>query len=300
MFSRKTFYSVFNIFTILLLILITISGLSSFGQAAPYDFINLYGDRVEIWGGGIYGHDSYFKAPIFIGSDFTILVVVVPWLLLTFYRTLKNPSLENYISNFGIYSLLLYYSASLAFGVTYNILHLAYIALFSLSFFAELMLLKIFHGFSLRLGKFSKSYFSKAMKVFLFVAGLSLFLAWLPDIIISIFKGRSLGLIEVYTTEITNVLDMGIISPLMFFTYYLIKNEDFLGYVFLRMLFKVCLCIGIMLPIQTIFQVLAGISIPLAAVISKILTFVLMAFFAAYFEWTLKRQSKWKNIVVER
>ena len=92
------------------------------------------------------------------------------------------------------------------------------------------------------------------MKAFLIVTGVSLFVAWLPDIIASIKNGTSLDLIEVYTTEITYVLDMGIISPLMFITYYLIRQENFMGYVFLRMIFKICMCIGIMLPIQTVFQ----------------------------------------------
>lgn len=43
------------------------------------------------------------------------------------------------------------------------------------------------------------------MKAFLIVTGISLFVAWLPDIITSIKNGTSLDLIEVYTTEITYI-----------------------------------------------------------------------------------------------
>ena len=71
-----------------------------------------------------------------------------------------------------------------------------------------------------------------------------------PDIITSIKNGISLVLIQVYTTEITYVLDMGIISlisPLMFITFYRFRQENFTGYVFIRMIFKICMCIGIML-----------------------------------------------------
>lgn len=112
--------------------------------------------------------------------------------------------------------MLLYYSASLAFGVTNNRLHLIYITLFSVCFFSVSILFAKLHTTGIRQRKVCSYPFTKGMKVFLLAAGISLFAAWLPDIIVSFAKGTSLELIEVYTTEITYVLDMGIISPLMF------------------------------------------------------------------------------------
>ena len=87
-----------------------------------------------MWGAGIYAHDSYFKAPIFIGSDFTILLFIVPLTIITLLRNKKGSAIDYDIRVFGILSMLLYYSASLAFGVTYNSLHLVYILLFGLCF----------------------------------------------------------------------------------------------------------------------------------------------------------------------
>lgn len=289
--SKKTIYRVLNILTILLLLITTIIGICSFNTSHSYEFLNQYGDSIQMWGAGIYAHDSYFKAPIFIGSDVTILLFVVPLSIVTFLRTWKEQSVENYICSFGLIGTLLYYSASLAFGVTYNGLHLVYIALFGVCFFSVCMLLAKLHTVGIRQGKVCTYHFTKGIKVFLIVAGISLFIAWLPDIIMSIKSGTSLDLIEVYTTEITYVLDMGIISPLIFITYYLIRQENFIGYVLLRMIFKICMCIGIMLPIQTIFQLLAGISIPIPALITKGLIFVVMALFATYFEHRIKRET---------
>lgn len=291
--STKLIYRVLNILTILLLLIITIISICSFNTSHSYEFVNQYGDSIQMWGSGIYAHDSYFKAPIFIGSDVTILLFVVPLSIITFLKAWIEQSVENYIRSFGIISTLLYYSASLAFGVTYNGLQLIYIALFGACFFSACMLLAKLHTVGVRQGKVCIYHFTKGMKVFLIVAGISLFVAWLPDIIMSITSGNSLELIEVYTTEITYVLDMGIISPLMFFTYYLIRHENFIGYVLLRMIFKICMCIGIMLPIQSIFQLLAGISIPIPALITKILIFVIMALFATYFEYYIKRKTKY-------
>lgn len=159
------------------------------------------------------------------------------------------------------------------------------------------MLLAKLHTIGSRQGNVCSYHFTKGMKAFLFVAGISLLAAWLPDIVTSIINGTSLELIEVYTTEITYVLDMGIISPLMFITYHLIRRGDFTGYVFLRMIFKVCICIGIMLPIQTIFQISAGISIPIPVFITKALIFIVMALFAAFFEYRIKRETQYNSFM---
>lgn len=144
MITRKSKYKILDILIILLLLIITIIGLCSFNTAYSYEFVNQYGDNVQMWGAGIYAHDSYFKAPIFIGSDATVLLFVVPFTIITFLRTWKEQCIENYIHSFGIISTLLYYSASLALGVTYNGLHLVYIALFSMCFFMRVCYLQNF------------------------------------------------------------------------------------------------------------------------------------------------------------
>ena len=55
---------------------ITIVGLCSFGTDKSYEIKNQYGDNVKIFGNGIYAHDSYNKAPTFIGTDFTMFFLV--------------------------------------------------------------------------------------------------------------------------------------------------------------------------------------------------------------------------------
>lgn len=288
---KNTELNFLNFITVILLLIVTICGIGSFDTTHSYEIINQYGDSVEIWGTGIYTHDSFFKAPIFIGSDFTMLIFIIPFAIISFIKVQKRQDVECYICNFGISSLLLYYSASLAFGVTYNTLHLIYIALFGVSFYSVGLLFSKLHTLSIQSDKVCEYSITKGMKIFLIIAGVSLFVAWLPDIITSLMKGTSLELIEVYTTEITYVFDMGIISPLIFLTIHLLKREGFIGYVFLRMILKVCIGVGIMLPMQTVFQLLSGILIPIPAVITKVMIFVLLAAFATLFEYRLKRET---------
>lgn len=76
---------------------------------------------------------------------------------------------------------------------------------------------------------------------------------------------------------------MGIISPLMFICLFLLKKKNGLGCVILAAILTLCVIVGVMLPIQTVFQMLAGIEIPIPVLIVKVGMFVLLAAFAAFF-----------------
>jgi hypothetical protein len=248
----------------------------------PFDFVNQYGDAVKIYGDGLYARDSYFMAPIFRGTDFTILFLAIPVLIVSLILDIKRRTLKNRLFLMSVISIFTYYSTSIAFGVTYNMMHLAYIAFFSASLF----------GLIIAIGSLDKRRVSESMGntlpykgiyVFLALTGIALIIAWLPDIISSLIAGRSLTLIEVYTTSVTYVLDMGVIAPAALICLYQLKNRSGMGYVLLGMLLTVCIVVGIMLPIQTAFQLSAGIEIPLPALVTKVATFVALAFFALYF-----------------
>ncbi len=90
-------------------------------------------------------------------------------------------------------------------------------------------------------------------------------------------------MIGVYTTEITYVLDMGVISPMCFVCLYLMKKNDSLGVVLLAVLLKACIIVGIMVVPQTICQMLSGVELPLPALLTKVLSFVALGGFALYF-----------------
>jgi hypothetical protein len=272
-------YNVVAILIIFLLGITTITGVFSFGDSHKYEFTNLYGDVIEIYGGGLYKNDSFFKAPISIGTDFTIILTVIPMILCLSVREIKTTGQK--IKLFSILGIVLYYASSISFGVTYNELHLIYIVLLGISFFAFfILLLQLYKD----IPNNCNYQFIKGEKTFIIVCGLTLFIAWLPDILSSLLSNSSLNLIEVYTTEITYVLDMGIISPLIFIIYYLLRKQQSIGIVLYHMLLTVLQIIGVMLPLQTLIQRFAGISIPLAALVTKVGIFLILALCSFYFK----------------
>lgn len=269
--------------TIILLFITTITGILSLNFNYGYDFVNQYGHTVQIYGYGIYAFDSYFQAPISIGTDICILLVVIPMFIVTYLNHIKKRDVISELKLISVYSVAFYYSASIVFGVTYNQLFLVYVALFSCTLFGMFSHIK---NISLRQSISG----SRGIKVFLSISGIALIVAWLPDVIPTMVKGTTFSLIGVYTTNITYVLDMGIISVLCFVTLYMIGKRESLGTLILACILKLCMVVGIMMFPQTICQVVSGVELPLPALITKSVSFVLLGGFAFYFNHKMYRQ----------
>lgn len=284
-------YMIVTILMIVLSIVTSVTGLFYVTGGKPYDFINQYGDVITLYGDGLYAYDSLLRAPVFKGTDFTILTIGIPLLIIGLIWYLKKHSVKSEFFLASMFGIFWYYATSISFGVTYNELHLVYIALFSTTLFA----LAIFFtklDFKRVKEHMEENLPYRGIYIFLVFTGIALIVAWLPDIITSLVNDRSLAVIEVYTTEITHVLDIGIIGPLAFVNIYLLMKREAFGYILLSMMLSLCSFVGIMVIIQTIFQIEAGVDLPLPVMITKAASFVLLALFAMYYNIKLFKQIK--------
>jgi hypothetical protein len=270
-----------SVITISLLIIVSLAGVLSVDFSKSYEVTNQYGDMVKIYGNGIYAYDSFLKAPILIGTDICILFVLVPLFIWTLYCDMKQESNKSKLKLMSVYGAVLYYASSISFGVTFNKFHLLYIALFSITLFGMFS--------TMRKIKIEEINFklTRGISAFLIITGIALVVAWLPDIIPTIISGNTLSLIEVYTTEITYVLDMGIIGPLCIVCLILLKRKDKLGVVILAVLLKTCIIVAIMMITQTICQIESGYEIVLPVLITKSGSFFVLGTFAFIFNMKL-------------
>ena len=258
-----------EILIILLLIIVSLCGILSLDFSNSCSYINQYGDEVKLFGSGIYKDDSYFKAPIFIGTDLCILFFVVPLFVISLIKDLRNTIENTQLRLVSIEAISLYYAVSLCIGVKYNRIFILYVILFSLLFFT---LIKRMRNLSLNNYSFEMK---KTDAVFLVFSGISLCVAWWPDIIPTILNGTSLKLIENYTTEPTYVLDLGIISPLCFISLFLMKKKESLGLVLYAILLQSIIVVAVMMITQSAVQFASGAQIPLPALISKSVIFII-------------------------
>lgn len=261
-----------DILTLALLMISSLSGIFSWSAGGRLFVTNQYGQLVTLWGNGVYARDSLFKAAGFIGTDVIVAAALMPLFFGSFLRALTENRDLHRLKMSALYAVSSYYSASLCFGAVYNRLILVYIALLGLSFFGLLSNAK---GIALPPPRSSKG-----MTVYLIVLGAALCLAWLPDILPTIVSGTTLPLIEVYTTEVTYVLDMGLISPMCFLSLWFLKQKKTEGVVLTSCLLKICLLAGLMIAMQSVCQAAAGIEIPIQICLTKVVIFVVLSVFS--------------------
>lgn len=260
-----------------LIVIITLCSVFSWNTSKSFDAVNQYGETIKMWGSGIYAHDSYMKATISIGSDMCMLFVGVPMLMFSMIHDINKHDKRSRLMLVSVLAWLLYYAMSLCFGVTYNMLFLAYTALFVCLFFSFVAGI---YGLSKEHFDVPDQLCGKTYTVFLVLSGISTFVAWFPDIISSFTSGR-LQLIEVYTTEITYILDMGIISPVAFICLYMLKRRNSFGVVLLSVLLIGIIIVGIMMIFQTAVQLISGVDLPIPVIITKSAIFTMLGIYAS-------------------
>ncbi|MHB0857336.1 MAG: hypothetical protein ACYC5M_07170 [Anaerolineae bacterium] len=277
--------SLYILGVIILVLGIVVSAVGVFHTTGgqPFEVVNQFGDTVRIYGDGLYAYDSHFYAPIFRGSDLALLAVAVPALIVALAWDARRKTLRSRLFLLATIGIFAYYGTSISFGVVYNVLHLVYIILFSAGFFALIVGLASLDKAEMMASR-KEPPPSRGLQAFLAFTGIALIVAWLPDIITSIGTGRPPATLEIYTTSVTNVLDIGIIGPVSLLTISLIRRRSGMGYILVPMLLTLSVFVGIMVVSQTVFQMAAGIDLPLPVLVTKTASFVVLALFAAYFD----------------
>src|SRR5512140_1286680 len=92
---------------------------------APFDITNARGATTTINGQGLYFYDTYFKAPIYRGTDAVTLFVLLPLLVFAIFYY-RRGTLRGQVLLAAALTFFLYNAIQMAFGVAYNSLILVY------------------------------------------------------------------------------------------------------------------------------------------------------------------------------
>lgn len=243
------------------------------GGEGPFSFTSLHGKTVQMYGRGIYQFDTHFRAPLFRGTDAVTLFFAIPLLIFAFDLYRKG-SLRGTIFQVGVLAYFLYNSASMALGVAYNPLFLVYIIYFSASFFSFILAF-----FSIDFEKLpnhiASGYPRLGVAIFLFFAGLSVFV-WLSEILVPLFQGVYPAGLDSYTTEITYVIDLGIIPPVCYLAGFLVLRNSPYGYLLAALMIILNAFVGLVVISQTVFQYLDGIVLTTGQYIGFVGVFAVM------------------------
>jgi hypothetical protein len=228
------------------------------GGSGSVPFTTLRGETVQLYGQGLYRHDTLLNGPGYKGMDGFVLVVGVP-LLAVCTLLYRRGSLRGGLLLTGTLGYFLYNTASMTFNYAYNDLFLVYIALFSASLFATVLAFASIDPLALR-DRCAIGVPRSGIAVFLFAVGAALAGVWLGlSIAPALLRGEAPAELASYTTLVTHALDMGIIAPLAIVAGVLLLRRAALGYLLAAVLLILSSVLGVGLLIYSAAQVIAGV-----------------------------------------
>lgn len=279
------------IFILGLLVIITASlGVFYTNGGSSYNVTNIYGDTVKLYGDGIYANNSILKVGTTKGTDVAIILFSVLMILCTILEK-KFTQLRFYKT--GLLAIILYISICMSMGVSLNRLFLLYLVEFSLA----LYLLIFEMSDILKQEYFPVDFYAnhlKGLAIFLMISGCSV-LIWLFYIIPSILTGAPFETIEIYTTEPTFLLDLGIILPACIMCGIWLLKRKRIGYYLAPILLTILSCVAIAVILQTLVQIYMGILLRPSQYAGLVGSFVVLGTIAAIINHKLLR-----NVQVQR
>ncbi len=235
------------------------------GQGTPYDFTTLHGETVTIYGHGLYRYEPVLFAAQAIPADVVTLVVCIPLLLVAIWLY-RQGQLRGQLLLAGTLAYFLYTYTSMAFGAAFNELFLLYVALFSLCVFAFPMAMLSVDLRALP-AHFGDRLPRRGIAGVMFGGGAFLLVAWLGRIVPAQLAGTPpLGLAS-NTTLYIQVMDLGLIVPVMALAGTLLLRRRPLGYLLASVGLIKLTTMGLALIAMIIGQALAGVEMAIGEVV---------------------------------
>jgi len=274
---------------VLLALLATGAGVLWPHSGAPFPFTSVRGQEVAIYGQGLYRYDTLFTGAANRGTDVVTLICAIPLLA---YATLRywRGSVRGSLLLLGTLVYFLYVYGSYALGIAFNPLFLVYIALFSASLFAFVLLFASIDRQRLT-DHLAPDLPRRGVAIFMFFSGLATLAIWLQPLLNELTQNQLPAFVGSYSTKITDVLDLGIITPATFIAGTLIWRRDGLGYLVGFSLLVLEIMLTPMIVAQTVSQLLAGITFTLAEMIGPMIGFATLGLFALWVLWILLRNT---------
>lgn len=196
-------------------------------EGTPYPLTNFRGEQVTINARGLYTWDTVSSAAQMQANDLVTLVLGLPLLAVSF-RLARRGSLRGRLVLAGTLGFILYTYITMCFGAAYNALFLVYVALFSLSLFAFVLVMMSFDLPTLP-AHFSEQLPRRWIAGLLFFVGAFLALAWLGRIAATFAPGAVPALDNV-TSMFIQAMDLGIVVPLCILSAILLLRRRPWGY----------------------------------------------------------------------
>lgn len=250
----------------LILILTLVAALAGLwpAEGAPYPLTTFRGEEVTINASGLYYWDTVSMVAQMQANDLVTLILGLPLLAISFWLTLHG-SLRGRLLLAGTLGFILYTYITMAFGAQYNALFLVYVALFSLSLFAFVLLMMSFDIEELP-AHFSENLPRGWIAGLLFFAAAFLSLAWLGRIAATFTPG-AVPALENTTSMFIQAMDLGIIVPVCVFSGVLLLRRRPWGYLLASVGLMKFLTMGTAVSLMALNMARVGVSVSIVEVV---------------------------------
>lgn len=256
------------------------AGLFWQGGRGTQTFTTLHGQTVQLYGQGLYQYDTLFQGALNRGTDAVTLLLGIP-LLVCATVLYRHGSPRGTVLLAAMLTSFLYVYASLALCSAYNNLFLIYIAIFSASLYASVVLWTSSDYRSL-LSRNAPRLPRRGPASFMLASGLVTPLIWLSPVLVALARGGVPERLDSYTTLVTTALDLAIIVPAACIAAISIMRRSPLGYQIAIPLLGIIVMLGPTMVAQTISQLSAGISFTAVEIAGPIGGFESMALIASW------------------
>jgi hypothetical protein len=193
----------------------------------PYPLTTFRGEEVTINARGLYYWDTVSSAAQMQANDLVTLVLGLPLLAVSSWLA-RRGSLRGRLLLAGTLGFILYTYITMSFGAHYNALFLVYVALFSLSLFAFVLVMMSFD-----LGNLARAFLRQLPRGWiaglLFFAAAFLSLAWLGRVAAT-FAPNAIPALDNTTSLFIQAMDLGLIVPVCILSGILLLRRHAWGY----------------------------------------------------------------------
>lgn len=243
--KHKKIITVLVVCIVTLALIATLCGIFSTGGTGEYEFTSIHGQKITIYGKGIYKYNSTLQAMQAIPQDIVTLGLGIPLLVISLFLARKGLIKGRFLLAGALGYFLVTYSMYI-FICMYNRLFLIYVALISFSFFAFILTLMSFEIDKMNSYFKEKTPVKFVGRVLLFASGV-VGLLWLSTTLPTLINGTIPVALEHLTTLPVQAIDLAFFLPSTFIGGMLIIKRKAMGY--------------LLAPVATIFLVLIMVAL---------------------------------------
>ena len=227
-------------------------------EGTSYPLTTFRGEQVTINARGLYYWDTVSMAAQMQANDLITLILGLPLLAVSFWQS-RRGSLRARFLLAGTLGFLLYTYLTMAVGAHFNALFLVYVALFSGSLFAFILVMLSFDLSELPT-RFSENLPHGWIAGLLLFAAAFLSLAWLGRIAATLTPG-AVPALENTTSMFIQAMDLGLIVPLCVLSAVLLLRRRPWGYLLAPVALTKFLTLGIAVSLMALNMARRGVPV---------------------------------------